>query len=85
MDFQWTRALTVDFFNALIKILKKINFALVAVSEKDHTMENEYLRVKINEDSTLNITDKNSGKEYKGLHYFEDVGEFGQAIEFLKK
>ncbi|OIN98342.1 hypothetical protein COY52_01405 [Candidatus Desantisbacteria bacterium CG_4_10_14_0_8_um_filter_48_22] len=56
----------------------------VIVSEKANTLENEFLKVKINPDGTIDLRDKNRGKTYKGLHYFEDVGEFGQGWEHLK-
>lgn len=36
-------------------------------------MENSYLRVGINPDGTIDLTDKLSGAEYSGLHFFEDV------------
>jgi alpha-mannosidase len=42
-------------------------------------MENEYLRVRINSNGTLDLTDKRTGKEFRGLHYFEDSGEAGHA------
>ena len=44
-----------------------------------NTMENEHLRVVINDNGTLAITHKASGSEFGGLHYFEDSGEAGQA------
>ena len=40
-------------------------------------MENEFMRVSINDDGTLDITEKVTGKEYKGLHYFTDTGDNG--------
>ena len=40
-------------------------------------MENEYLRVDINADGSLNILDKQTGHEFKNQHYFEDGGESG--------
>ena len=40
-------------------------------------MENEYLRVKINENGTFDLTDKETGKVYSNLNYYEDHGEHG--------
>ena len=40
-------------------------------------MENEFLKVKINPDGSLDILEKSTGREFKNLHYFEDGGESG--------
>lgn len=40
-------------------------------------LENEYLKVKINPDGTLNITDKGTGKVYENLNYLMDMGDKG--------
>jgi alpha-mannosidase len=42
-------------------------------------MENEHLRVAINNDGTLRVLHKATGREYDGLHYVEDGGEAGHA------
>ncbi len=39
--------------------------------------ENEYIRVKVNPDGTVNITDKETGKVYENLNYFMDLGDRG--------
>lgn len=44
-----------------------------------NTMENEHLRVKVNENGTLRITHKQTGQVFDGLHYFEDGGETGHS------
>ncbi len=44
-----------------------------------NVMENAYLKVEINANGTLNITDKENGKTFEGLHYFADNGEAGHA------
>lgn len=44
----------------------------------ENEMENEFLRIAFNEDSTLNITDKQTGHTYFGLNYLidrEDIGD----------
>lgn len=48
-----------------------------------NTMENEYIRVEINFDGTLNLTDKRSGKVFKKLLRFEDVGDVGTEYTFV--
>lgn len=45
------------------------------------TMENEYLFVKINPNGTLDVTDKETGKVYRGIGYFKDTGENGSPWE----
>ena len=44
--------------------------------------ENEHLRMEIESNGTLNITDKASGATYKGLNYFEDSGDVGDHYFF---
>lgn len=43
----------------------------------DPCMENEHLRVTINEDGTFNLLEKETGKSYANLHYFTDTGDNG--------
>jgi len=45
----------------------------------DRTMENEYLRVKIQNDGTLSVLHKETDVTYSGLNYFQDNGEAGHA------
>lgn len=54
---------------------QKINYG--SLSPKVNTMENEHLRVEILPDGRLNMTNKETGIQYKGLHYFEDRSEVG--------
>lgn len=44
-----------------------------------HAMENEHLRVEIDDDGTLSVRHKASGARYDGLNRFEDGGEVGSA------
>ncbi len=39
--------------------------------------ENEFIRVKVNSDGTVNLTDKETGKVYENLNYFMDMGDRG--------
>ena len=43
----------------------------------DKCMENEHLRVTINDDGTFDLVEKRSGKAYPNLHYFTDTGDNG--------
>lgn len=47
------------------------------ISPADNVLENSNLRVEINTNGTLKITDKSSGRVYDRLHYFEDTGDTG--------
>jgi mannosylglycerate hydrolase len=47
------------------------------ISKTDNVLENEFLYVEINANGTLKVKDKISGREYDGLHYFEDTGDVG--------
>lgn len=42
-------------------------------------LENDFLKVKINKNGTLNITDKVTGKSFNNIGYFFDEGEAGHA------
>lgn len=44
-----------------------------------NAMENEHLHVRVNDNGTLAIVDKQTGRAYDGLHYFEDGGEVGHS------
>jgi len=49
----------------------------------ERTMENEHLIVRLNDNGTLCVTDKATGRPYDGLHYFEDGGEAGHAWQHI--
>ena len=43
------------------------------------TMENECLRVAVNDGGTIDVTSKTDGREFEGLCVFEDTGEIGDG------
>lgn len=47
------------------------------ISTAPNKMENEFLKVKINDNGTLTINDKINGIKFDQLHYFEDTGDIG--------
>ena len=47
------------------------------ISKSDNNLENEFLKVEINTNGTLKVTDKENNREYDGLNYFEDTGDVG--------
>lgn len=47
------------------------------ICASDNILENENLKVTVNFNGTWNIFDKQTGKTYENLHYFEDAGDVG--------
>lgn len=47
------------------------------ICSTDNVLENENLKVTVNFNGTINLLDKNTGKTYENLHYFEDAGDVG--------
>ncbi len=45
----------------------------------ERILENEFLKVTINNNGTLDVYDKATEQLYQGLHYFQDNGEAGHA------
>jgi len=44
-----------------------------------NAMENEFIMVEVNQNGTVNITHKETGRSYTGLNYLSDQGEAGNA------
>lgn len=74
----------------LLRLKKKTDFMREAVfwpltrktkgdelAQTPTTMENEYLKVEVCGDGSLDILDKASGKAYRNLNYFQDEGDCG--------
>ena len=57
----------------------KINTALKVI---DRTIENDLIKVEINENGTLNVLDKESNTSYEGLLNFQDKGDSGDEYNF---
>ncbi len=49
----------------------------------NHTAENEYLKLEINENGSLKITDKLSNIEYDHLNIYQDVADNGDLYNFI--
>lgn len=54
---------------------------LLLKAEKD-VLENTYFKIIINEDGALNVLDKESGKKYKNICIFEDIGDWGDEYDY---
>ncbi|MBC7960859.1 MAG: alpha-mannosidase [Vallitaleaceae bacterium] len=47
------------------------------ISKASNTLENEFLKVEVQNNGTLMMLDKSTGMAYKDLNYFEDTGDCG--------
>jgi len=47
------------------------------IAKSANTLENAFLKVTVNENGTIDLLDKKSGKVYTRLNYFEDTGDAG--------
>lgn len=64
--------------------LRRIDNEKISLSSsQDKTLENKYMKVVINDDGTLSITDKKSGKSFSGLMRFEDTGDIGTEYTYV--
>ena len=50
----------------------------------ENTMENAFLKVEILKDGTYTLTEKNSGRTYGPLGYFEDTGDIGNEYLYVQ-
>ena len=55
--------------------MRKFNGRELAVN--GNSMQNEYLCVTVEKNGTVSIVNKESGREYKNLNYFEETGDAG--------
>lgn len=54
----------------------------VTASAEQRSLENDHLRVEINEDGSLRITSKETGHTYSNLGYFVDGGDAGDTYDY---
>lgn len=55
---------------------------VVTASAQTNSMENDDLKVTINADGSLNVTEKQTGQTYCNLGYFEDGGDAGDTYDY---
>jgi len=62
-------------------LVREDDFAYVpgTLAPEANVLENEHLRVAFNNDGTLDLTHKETGRAFTGLHYLEDTGETGHS------
>ncbi len=47
------------------------------IAKTDLSLENDYIRLEVNPNGTVKITDKLTNRVFNNMHYFEDTGEVG--------
>ena len=60
-------------------IIKPAKIEEKASIPSSNTMENEFLKVTVNANGTVNVLNKQTGKNYKNLNYLSSQGEIGNA------
>lgn len=62
-------------------LVREKDFAYVpgTLAPEARVLENEHLRAVFNSDGTIDLTHKDTGRTYTGLHYIEDTGETGHS------
>jgi mannosylglycerate hydrolase len=58
--------------------------SVASVPPKGFTLENEFIRVQVNSDGTVDLFKKETGESFPGLNYFEDDGEVGHSWSHVK-
>nr|WP_145402450.1 alpha-mannosidase [Paenibacillus xylanexedens] len=53
-----------------------------AVQAEGNVMENQYLRVTVEDNGTVTLLDKRSGEEYVGLNAYENTGDIGNEYVY---
>ena len=64
---------------------KKANFSYnkkLKVYPEENRMENEFLDVKIEDNGTLTIIDKKTGRKFENIGYFQDGGDAGDTYNY---
>ena len=65
-----------------LKDERKSPLSFVSVTPTSHGMENNVVKIEINFDGTLNIIDKQTGRVFRNLLYFEDVEDAGDEYDY---
>ena len=68
----------------VFSVRKQAPTVKTAVSYTANTMENEFLSVKFNENGTVDVTDKRSGRTYAGQNLFEDTRDVGNLYNYVQ-
>ena len=55
-----------------------------SLTSAERVMENEFLRVEIHGDGSYSVTEKESGKRYPHVGYYEECGDIGNEYIFIQ-
>ena len=72
-------------FSSYVLVEEKADVTKTSLVCGENCMENEYLKVCINEDGTLNVTDKENNRTFENLCYFEDQQDIGNEYIFFAR
>ena len=53
-----------------------------SLASAGNVLENDFLKATVRDDGRIDLLHKATGREYPGLHYFEDVGDRGDPWNF---
>ena len=68
----------------VFSVKKQASTVKTGVNYTANTLENEYLLVKINENGTVDVTDKRSGRVFAGQNLFEDTQDRGNLYNYVQ-
>ncbi|VAX16510.1 Alpha-mannosidase [hydrothermal vent metagenome] len=63
----------------VVKPAEEFHWTYRSLVTGQNKMENDFISVVVNENGTLDITDRSTGHVYEEMHYFSDDGEVGHA------
>ncbi|MBB6024240.1 alpha-mannosidase [Paenibacillus sp. JGP012] len=66
----------------LVPAREQESHSVHAVQAQGNVMENQYLRVTVEDNGTVTLLDKRSGKEYDGLNAYENTGDIGNEYVY---
>lgn len=69
---------------SVYSVRKQKATAKSAVKFTDRSMENEFLSVEFNNNGTLNVTDKRTGRTYREQNMFEDTQDRGNLYNYVQ-
>lgn len=55
-----------------------------SLTPAERVMENDFLRVEIHEDGSYSVTEKESGKSYPHIGYYQECGDIGNEYIFIQ-
>jgi alpha-mannosidase len=69
---------------ALVQTKAASNSSTASLIAGGRTMENEFVRVRVETNGSLTLTDKENGKTFRGLCVYEDTGDIGNEYMYRR-